>query len=332
MSAVYIYEPSHNQSITIAKLFRKYSKENIYGVIYNKNENLNFKNRYYDKFISESDVSKDNDGIYIPTNAASTGYFLEKGDIPLGDVCLTKDCLMAFDKVYLLNKAVKAGVPIPKTWKNIEDIPDNEYPVFYKQDKEATEDFNIRGIANRKEDVPLDVIPDVIFQEYIDSKGTCQVCFIARDGEILCYFPQYSGEGFPKVGGVPVFVEKYDSPKMLDYTRLLLKEIKYSGWGQAEYKYCNKRKDFVFMEINAKFWASCDFAFRNNPDFSKLLFNLDTKKENIKKMVYLDKAMQRGRAFFIKNIFIILFSKINYELFTFRKFLFFLFPKLFPLS
>ena len=95
---------------------------------------------------------------------------------------------------------------------------------------------------------------------------------------------------------------------------MLINEINYSGWGLAEFKYCPKRDDFVLMEINAKFWVSCDFTFRNNPEFLKLLFGIDAKSENIKKMVFLDRVMMRDRLFFIKNVFNIIFSKIKYEL------------------
>ena len=327
MSAVYIFEPHLDQAIIIAKLFRIYSNKKVFGVV-TDDDYPSYNKKYYHGFVQESDVPRNAGNMCIPTGAISTEYFLERGDIPLGDVYLSKNCIIANDKTLLLKKAVDAGIPIPKTWANSGDIPDNEYPVFYKQNKEAVKDIHIRGIANKKDELPPNANSEVIFQEFIEAKGIFQVCYIASDGEILDYSVHYVSESIPKVGGSALFISKIENTKMLEYTRSLIKELNYSGWGQAEYIYCSNRDDYVFLEINAKFWASCDFAFRNNPEFTKLLFNLETKNENIKKLVYFDRAMARGRSFFIKNILIIMTSKKNFDFMSGKKIMWFMFPKL----
>jgi hypothetical protein len=46
------------------------------------------------------------------------------------------------------------------------------------------------------------------------------------------------------------------------------------------------------MEINAKFWASIEFTFLNNPLFLKLLFDIDEKQRDIKKAVFIHRVIQ----------------------------------------
>jgi len=137
------------------------------------------------------------------------------------------------------------------------------------------------------------------------------VGFIARDGNILCSFTHFEKESIPKAGGSAVIIEKCEEQKLVEYTRLIVKKLAYSGWGLAEYKYCDKRHDFVMMEINSKFWASCEFAFRNNPLFMKYLFGIDSKNENIHGMLYVDRAIERGFMFCLMNIkYFIAYKKI----------------------
>ena len=162
MADVFIYEPFLDQAIIIAKLFREYSNNKVYGVI-SSDAKYTFNKKYYHGFIPESDVPNDSNSIRIPTGAVSTEQFMEKGDVPLGDVYLSSNCLVANDKTLLLDKAVKAGIPIPKTWGKIDDIPNNEYPIFYKQNKEAVIDMHIRGIANAREEVPQFKDSEVVY-------------------------------------------------------------------------------------------------------------------------------------------------------------------------
>jgi len=63
--------------------------------------------------------------------------------------------------------------------------------------------------------------------------------------------------------------------RLLKYTSDLVEALDYDGWGLADFLYDKKRNDYVFMELNAKFWASFEFALFNNSDFGKMLFGLD---------------------------------------------------------
>jgi hypothetical protein len=55
------------------------------------------------------------------------------------------------------------------------------------------------------------------------------------------------------------------------------------------------------MEINAKFWASCEFAFVNEPKFLKLLFGIKSKEKPSNQMIFIHRAIFRGFDFWLKN-------------------------------
>jgi hypothetical protein len=90
--------------------------------------------------------------------------------------------------------------------------------------------------------------------------------------------------------------------RLLSLVEQLLLALRYSGWGIAELKYDSKKKDYVFMEINAKFWASCKVAFRNEPSFLNHLFGVQGKKEHISRAVFLNRALARGPLFVICHL------------------------------
>ena len=56
------------------------------------------------------------------------------------------------------------------------------------------------------------------------------------------------------------------------------------------------------MEINAKFWASCEFAFRDNPVFFKELFGLTVPQQNIDRMFFVDRAWENGWLCLFSNL------------------------------
>jgi hypothetical protein len=315
---IIIFDPFLSQSLTIAAMLKENCKDiKIYGVT---DKNISAKNKYYDGFLTENNIiENDKDCILIPTGAIITKKYLQRGNINIGEACLSQNNLIVYDKIAFYDLMSKTDIPVPITWKNITDIPEDAYPIFYKQKEEIG--GGIRGIAKKKKNIPLQYTHDLIYQEYINnSKGTYGVSFIAHDGNILCSHIHFERESIPESGGSAVFIENFHDERLVNYTKSILQCINYSGWGLAEYKYCKKRNDYVLMEINSKFWASCEFTFRNNPTFFKILFNLNIKNENIGKMTFIDRVFERGFLFFIINIGYILTSKIICQILSFKHF------------
>jgi len=287
---VLFLECHKDQAISIAKYLRRSKNYQLY---FDKNE------------VYEGDEEFD---IIVPGGATSTLKYVEKhGKLKFGEINFTRDNLITYDKIKMLEIVERIGVPIPRSYTKIDDL--DFFPVFYKSLRE--DGYNERGIVYTKEELDkLRSSKTVFFQEYIQTKGTYAVGFIANNGVVLTSFSQEEKISYPYHGGSGVVLSTIDDQRLIDYTKRIAKEINYSGWGLAEYKYCDIRKDYVFMEVNAKFWASIEFAFLNNPDILDLLFGLKVKPQNINTVIYVDRMLASNLREIIRSIPYLFTAKI----------------------
>jgi len=226
--------------------------------------------------------------LIIPSGADSTlEYILKYGDIKIGQITYRKDNLIAFDKIKSIEAVKSVGVPAPLTYTDKSQI--KTFPVFYKSLQE--QGYSKRGIIRNEIDLRNIPDDDIFFQEFIWSKGTYSVGFLADRGKLITTFAQKEIISYPYHGGSGVILTQIHDKRLLDYTERIVNIFNYSGWGLTEFKYCNKRDDYVFMELNAKFWASLKFAFDNNPDFLYYLFDIKIKPKNIKTVIYIDRVI-----------------------------------------
>ena len=209
---------------------------------------------------------------------------------------MTQNALRFYSKPWSLSLARNCGIPVPDTWTDSCD--DLQFPVFTKPQFEGG--AGTRKIARSRDELPGDV--DMIYQEYIDSPGTYGVGFIADSGKITAYHTHYERESYPSIGGSAVVAERYNDERLVKYVRAIISASKYSGWGLAEFKYCPSRDDFVFMEINAKFWASCILAFHNEPRFTELFFNGTSALRPVTRMLFINRALARGWGYTIRSL------------------------------
>ncbi len=226
--------------------------------------------------------------IVIPSGADSTKNYIEKFDsLTIGQMTYTKDNLAAFDKIKSIEIVKSVGVPAPITYTQKSQI--TTFPVFYKSLYE--QGYSRRGIIRNEIDLQKIDDSDIFFQEFIWSKGTYSVGFLADRGKLITTFPQKEIISYPYHGGSGVILTQIQDNRLIDYTERIVRAFNYSGWGLTEFKFCTKREDYVFMELNAKFWASLRFAFENNPLFLKYLFDIDIKPKNIQTVVYIDRVI-----------------------------------------
>ncbi len=271
MQTVLFLQSNREQAYTFTKFLKKSKKFEL----------------FYDKKTKIS--PSQNYDIVIPCGAASTSlYFMDRGVLKIGDMEFAEENFITFDKIKTLDICRRIGIPIPNTYVRKEEI--NEFPVFYKSLREDS--YRERGIARTAEDLAKIKSKTVFYQELITSLGTYSVGYLADRGKITAIFSQKEVISVPYHGGSAVVLEKNEDKRLIEYTERIVKEIGYSGWGLAEYKYCDKRQDYVFMEINAKFWASIEFTFLNEPIFLKLLFDIDEKPRDIKKAVFINRVIQ----------------------------------------
>ena len=268
-----------DQAVALAKYLKKYGNFKVIGCITHKqsgifNKLVNFK--YFDKIIY-NEINQnllDKYSVVIPVGASSTKqYFNITDTCKVGIVNFKKENLLVSDKTYMLNLCKQLNIPVPLTYCDGEKI--EKFPVFCKSKYEFSSLPKIREIARNQSDI--DNLPhnEIIIQEYIGYPSTFCVGFIANSGKINACFMHEELLSYPKQGGSGVLLKKIYNEQLFNYTNTLLTELNYNGWGLAEFKYIPEKNEYVFMEINAKFWASLEFALSGNSHFGKLLFGLN---------------------------------------------------------
>jgi hypothetical protein len=291
-----LYSPALSQALALASLLRRQVPDaRIVGVTL-PSESLAGAGGAYDAILDHGEVVSTPQDVVLPMGALATFFLAERlGDLTIGEITLSRASLRFADKVWSLALANEIGVPTPRTWQNPAAI--ESWPVFFKGSAEGS--IPERGIAHSPAQVPH---TGAIYQEIIEREGVHGLGFLARDGELLAHFGHFERTSYPKTGGSAVIIERNDDARVLDYTRRLLRESRYSGWGLAEFKHCRRRDDFVFMEVNTKFWASWDLALANEPRFAKLLFGIDVPAIDRSSMIFLDRALRRGPGFWPRLI------------------------------
>ncbi len=286
MKKLLILDASSLQAMAVAKYVKKYSDFYTVGAI---NIDYRFNKRYYDEIlIEEYDkiLSKSFDYI-LPTGAISTYEVLhkQKNLYFCNGIFFSDRNLVAYDKEKMLKIVKDINIPTPDTYYSRNDI--SSYPVFYKSAFE--QGYSNLGVAYSFADTPEG---DLIYQEYINTKYTYGVGFIAKKGEIISYIVHKEVISYPKNGGSAVVVEIFYDDRLLEYTSKVIKKLDYNGWGLAEYKYCLKRDDYVFMEVNAKLWASIELMLANNPNFLKLLLNIEYHRVIKERILFINRLLR----------------------------------------
>ena len=308
---LYFLQPSSDQAVGTAKLLNEANYGEVIAVLLKGEKLPKVLKKYYTDICIVNDYSvllEEHRKIVVPFGAQSTEKALSFTDIKLNQVVMKRSALDVYDKELFLRFCHINDFPIPHTFENELEIKEEDFPVFYKQKYEKG--GGVRGIAYSYDELPKTDKESLIYQEYIDSKGTYGVAFIANNGLLETQFTHFESESFPESGGSAIKIEAYASERLEELTRRFLSAFNYSGWGLAEFKWCEKRRDFVFMEINAKFWASCEFTFRNEPKFLELLFDTRVSKENINEMFFINRAFSSG---FVKGMNCFLNNKISYK-------------------
>lgn len=296
MRSVLILDPHLDQAIALAKYFRCHAPDwRVYGGS-EEGRKPYFAPDYFVEIIECDFTDPALAGqfdLVIPSGADSTYQWVSAiGDITLGTVRFASQSLAAFDKVRMLEVATIAGVTVPETVYDHTSV--NKFPVFFKDRREENRLLRNRGIAANA--ATLARLPDkheLLFQEYIDSPGTYGVGFLARAGEMLTHFAHKETVSLPKTGGAGVVVERSEDPRLIAAAARLLRHLRFDGWGLTEFKFCPRRQEYVFMELNAKFWQSLEFALCNQPKFFSMLFGIDYPADKAEKMVFARRYLRQ---------------------------------------
>lgn len=233
-------------------------------------------------------------GAAIMTGSEATIHVLQhRASVRLGEVAFERRNLWFYDKIATLDRARQLDIPVPSTWTSADDIADREGPIFYKPARE--------GMGGARKKVPsVRAVPPAVrrggylLQEVIEGPSVIGFGFVADRGRVVASSLHHEMFSFPRDGGSAVAVESCECPRVEELAKRLICEFQYSGWGLIEFKPCPRRNDFVFMELNAKFWASIEFTLRTCPLFAHLLFGIRAEAEPIKRMIWPSRLLRNG--------------------------------------
>jgi len=113
----------------------------------------------------------------------------------------------------------------------------------------------------------------VLVQQNFTGKGT-GVEVLCKDGEVLTAF-QHQRVHEPLMGGGSCYRKSVAlHPGMLDATRRLMSQLRYTGVAMVEYKQNPETGAWVLIEINARFWGSLPLSIAAGVDFPRYLYEM----------------------------------------------------------
>jgi len=113
----------------------------------------------------------------------------------------------------------------------------------------------------------------VAVQEFFEGRGV-GVEFLARDGKILTAFQHVRLHEPPRGGGSSYRKSCPLDPSLKEATEQLAGALHYTGVGMAEYRYNDRTKEWIFVELNSRFWGSLPLAVACGTDFPRFLFEM----------------------------------------------------------
>ncbi|MCK5602358.1 ATP-grasp domain-containing protein [Candidatus Pacearchaeota archaeon] len=116
-------------------------------------------------------------------------------------------------------------------------------------------------------------ITPVLLQEYFAGVGM-GVEVIAEGGKIIYAF-QHVRVHEPIHGGGGTYRKSVSlDPKLLACVEKLISTLKWTGVAMVEFKYNKSTNEFVFIEINGRFWGSLPLSIAAGADFPYYLYQL----------------------------------------------------------
>lgn len=195
---------------------------------------------------------------------------------------------VAFDKIKSSELAAQLGVKLPRQASiELSDLKsglpkDFSLPIVIKPSSSYTkEDLGIRReVTMVKSPAQLQDVVDkfsnwgeVLIQEVFSGIGT-GVEVLAKEGKILAIF-QHMRVHEPIGGGASSYRKSVKiNPELQKATEDLISALNYSGVAMVEFKFDPQTNDWIFIEINGRFWGSLPLAIASGVDFPYYLYDL----------------------------------------------------------
>ena len=196
---------------------------------------------------------------------------------------------VAFDKIKssLLVESldIRIARQVSVSLTSLEDgLPDGfNFPVVIK----PSSSYISEDLANRREVVMVsnaaqlnDTLPKLkawdvaLLQEHFEGVGA-GVEVLVDSGRILYAF-QHVRVHEPRGGGASSYRKSIFpiEPELYAATEKLMANIGYTGVAMVEYKINPATGDWIFIEINGRFWGSLPLAIASGADFPRMLYEL----------------------------------------------------------
>ncbi len=189
---------------------------------------------------------------------------------------------VAVDKQSSARLCHTLDIKIPQTFSavrshNTEEIIETAgFPLVVKVRSGTGVETGLRYARNReelngafRELSPGDRIP-LMVQELIPGY-IHDACLLARDGEALGLVTQVRKVMKPVWGGVGALNITTEDQELAQLARKLVRELKWSGPAQVEFKKDERDGSYRFIEFNTKFWGTLDLSIRAGVNFPVMM-------------------------------------------------------------
>jgi predicted ATP-grasp superfamily ATP-dependent carboligase len=209
-------------------------------------------------------------------------------------ISVDKDKLaFCFSKKNIYKLAETLDIPIPKTYypRSLNELNKIKklvtYPCVIKSSLELGENV-VDYVYNEKEfGYKYELLKDrlcsrdedafPIVQEYIPGNG-CGFFAVYNNGQCGVTFQHFRIREYPPSGGVSACSESLRNKDVQAYGKKLLDSLEWHGVAMVEFK-MNGKESPVLLEINPKFWGSCDLGLEAGVNFPLELIKIAKNQE-----------------------------------------------------
>jgi len=202
-----------------------------------------------------------------------------------------------YDKRQTYELATKLNIPIPLTWmpNSLEKIPFDEinYPciikpavmhTFYKKFKRKVFLCRDKNELIKNYNRAFNIIPseEIIIQDIVPGNSNHQysACFLFFNNmPVITLTAQRARQHPINFGNATTYAETVDYPELMKFGKMLLKEIKYNGLCEVEFKYDSRDNQLKLLEINPRTWKWHSIAKKARKPFLETLYNLTFNQE-----------------------------------------------------
>jgi predicted ATP-grasp superfamily ATP-dependent carboligase len=199
------------------------------------------------------------------------------------------------DKLETARLADAAGVPWPKTVScaSVEDLegrlPHLRFPLVVKPrcayqwrgtvawaKVGARKAFRVESADELRAELrQIGELSEVLLQEFVagaDSNIVTFCCYIGSDGEVLGHFTARKARQSPPLFGTGCVVELADVREIVAPSVRLLREARYAGIAEVEYKFDPIKREFLLLEVNPRHWDQHELGLLAGVNISRIAY------------------------------------------------------------